>query len=104
MRYLGQAGLGAGAIYIGKGKIVGIDAANGRYQGSYTEQNGRIKATVALSIPGGGQLVTGQQLPAGQQLQITGDWPANFANGQPQQVSVAGHTVSVTFEKIGDVP
>src|SRR5579864_4026889 len=99
MRYVGMAGAGGGAIYIGKGKILGVDAANGRYNGSYTtDPNGRLKATVVLSIPGGGQLVTGQHLPAGQSLQISGDWPAIFWTS-PQSVNVAGKAVQVTFEK-----
>ena len=104
MRYLGAVGVGIGAIYIGRGKMVGIDAAYGRYDGSYTEQNGRLRGTVSLSIPGGGNLVTGQPLPAGQSIQIAFDLPSTFANGQAQTVSVAGRPVQVTFEKIGDIP
>lgn len=104
MRYLGATGVGIGAIYIGKGKIVGVDAANGRYHGTFTEQNGRIKAAVTLSAPQGAVLVTGVPMPPGTSISLTADWPANFANGQPQQVTVAGKPVSVTFEKIGDVP
>lgn len=104
MRYVGQAGMNAGAVCIGKGRVLGVDAANGRYNGTYTEQNGRIRGTINLSVPGGGTLVTGQAIQAGQQVQITADWPSNFANGQQQQVTVAGRTVSVTFEKLGDVP
>lgn len=103
MRYVGQSGLGAGAVVIGNGKIVGIDGANGRYHGSYTEQNGRMRGTVNLSIPGGGILVTGQQLPDGQQIQFAADWPVNLADGKPRQLTVAGRTVAVTFEKIGDI-
>jgi hypothetical protein len=104
MRYIGQTGAGAGAIYIGKNKIVGVDVANGRYDGTYTETNGRIKGTATMWLPNGGALVTGQQLPAGAKLQLSVDWPTNFANGQPQQISVNGRAVSVMFEKIGDVP
>jgi hypothetical protein len=104
MRYVGGAGLGGGAVYIGKGRIVGVDAANGRYFGEYSEGNGRMKGSVSLSIPGGGTLVTGQQLPAGQELKLTMDWPSNLADGKPRQLSVSGGTVSVVFEKIGDIP
>ncbi|MFN4311709.1 MAG: hypothetical protein ACK4FK_14085 [Ferrovibrio sp.] len=105
MRYLGQTGVGMGSVYIGKGVIVGVDVANGRYHGTYKEENGRVKATLTLSAPpGGAVLVTGQQLPAGQAIPLTADWPANFANGAAQTVSVMGNPVQVTFEKIGDVP
>ena len=62
MRYHGIAGAGLGAIYIGKGKMVGIDAMNGHYDGTYTQQGANLNATVSLWIPNGGPLVTGQQL------------------------------------------
>lgn len=105
MRYLGQSGIGLGAIYIGKGKIVGVDVANGRYSGSYKEEGGRVKATAQLSAPPGGAiLVTGAQLPAGQSIPLTADWPANFADGNAQTIMVMGQPVQVTFEKIGDIP
>lgn len=103
MRYVGAAGLGAGAVVVGNGKIIGIDGANGRYHGSYTEQNGRMRGTVNLSIPGGGFLVTGHQLRDGQQIQLQADWASNLGDGQPRQVSIGGLNVAVTFEKIGDV-
>ncbi len=104
MQYVGVAGGGAGAIYIGKGKILGMDIAGGRYAGSYTEQGGRLKGNATLSMPQGGQLVTGQQVPPGTKIPLTTDWPADFANGRPQTVMVAGRSVQVAFEKIGDIP
>lgn len=105
MRYLGQSGIGMGVIYIGKGVIVGVDVTNGRYSGTYTEEGGRLKGTATLSAPPGGAiLVTGAQLPAGQSIPLIADWPANFADGSTQEITVTGHPVQVTFEKIGDVP
>lgn len=104
MQYVGNAGYGIGAIYIGKGVIVGADAGNGRYSGSYKEEGGRLKASVTLTMTQAGPLVTGQMVPAGTKLPITADWPSNFANGEPQSVSVSGHPVQVTFEKVGDIP
>jgi hypothetical protein len=103
MNFVGATGLGGGAVYVGKGKIVGIDMGNLRYNGTYTEQGGRLKGTVALSAPTGGILVTGAQLPAGGRLNLTLDWPANFSDGNPQALTVEGSPVHVTFEKIGDV-
>jgi hypothetical protein len=50
-----------------------------------------------------GVMVTGQQVPAGTSIPMTFDWPSNFTSG-PQQITVQGHPVSVTFEKVGDVP
>lgn len=105
MRYLGQTGVGMGTMYIGRGVILGVDVANGRYNGTYTEEGGRMKATATLSAPPGGAiLVTGAQLPAGQSIPLTADWPANFADGSAQEITVMGQPVQVTFEKIGDVP
>jgi len=105
MRYLGQSGIGMGAIYIGRGVICGVDVANGRYDGTYTEEGGRIKAKATLSAPpGGAVLVTGAQLPAGQSIPLQADWPASFADGSAQEIMVKGQPVQVTFEKIGDIP
>ena len=105
MRYLGAVGLGFGFMYIGKGIIVGADAGNGRYHGTYTESGGRIRITGTLSMPGGGSvLVTGAQVPAGAEIPLSADWPANFADGTAQSISVLGSEVQVTFEKVGDIP
>jgi hypothetical protein len=103
MNYVGRTGTGGGAVYVGNGKIVGIDVGNLRYNGTYTEQNGRLKGTVALTAPTGGTLVTGAALPAGSRLGLTLDWPVNFADGKPQAVTIEGNQVHVTFEKIGDI-
>lgn len=103
MTFSGKADFGGGAIFIGNGKILGVDVGNLRYKGSYTEQAGRIKIAVTMSAPTGGQLVTGAQLPAGSQLQLSGDWPVDFDNGQPQQVMVSGQPVQVIFEKIDNI-
>ena len=94
-----------GAIYIGRGVIVGVDVTNGRYSGTYTEEGGRLKGTAKLSAPPGGAiLVTGAQLPEGQAIPLQVDWPMNFANGSAQTILVQGMPVQVTFEKIGDIP
>lgn len=102
MQFLGQSGAGAGAIYVGRGKVVGIDATGARYNGSYVDQAGRLKGTVTLTSASG-MLVTGQSISPGTQVPITLDLPANFA-GHPQQIMVAGRPVTVSFDKIGDIP
>ena len=38
------------------------------------------------------------------EVPLTADWPSSFASGEPQQVMIDGKPVSVTFEKVGDVP
>lgn len=104
MRYLGATGLGFGSLYVGKGAIVGADAGGGHYHGTYTETGGRMKVTATLSMPNGGILVTGAQIPAGTDIPISADWPTNFADGASQAITVAGGEVQVTFEKVGDIP
>lgn len=103
MRYLGGTGNGAGAIYIGRGTIIGVDVGNARYHGSYTETAGRLRGGVTMTQETGGSLVTGLQVPAGTTIQISFDWPANFTTG-PQALLVQGQPVNVSFEKIGDIP
>ena len=104
IKYLGATGLGFGVLYIGKGTIVGADAGGGRYNGTYTESGGRMKMTTTLSMPSGGILVTGTQIPAGTDIPLSADWPTNFADGTAHPISVLGNEVQGTFEKIGDVP
>lgn len=104
MRYLGATGVGFGSVYIGKGSIVGVDTGGGRYHGTYTEDAERMKAAINLTMPDGGVLVTGAQIPPGTSIPMSADWSTSFADGSPQSVNVAGGDVQVTFEKVGDVP
>jgi hypothetical protein len=62
MRYQDQAGWGAGVIYIGKDIVLGMDVTGGRFNGSYTTQNNRLKGIVTMT-GAGANLVTGQALP-----------------------------------------
>jgi len=103
MRYQGVAGTGHGAIYIGKGKVLGVDVTGARYDGSYASQGANLAGTVTLTSAGGA-LVTGQPVPAGTKVPITFNLPANFGNGQFQSVTVGGRPVQVAFDKIGDIP
>jgi hypothetical protein len=104
IRYLGSTGVGFGVLYIGRGKIIGIDVTNTRYTGSYVDEGGRMKGNLTLAPLVDAVLVTGKQVSPGTTIPITIDFPSNFADGRPQKVSVGGLPVAVTFEKIGDVP
>jgi hypothetical protein len=103
MTYAGTDDIGGGAIFIGNGKVSGIDAGNVRYRGTYAESGGRLKLSAVLSTPTGATLVTGDQIPAGTKLQLTADWPADFKDGQHLEITVAGKPVTVSFEKIDDI-
>jgi hypothetical protein len=106
MRYSGQHGssTGGGTMFVGKGVLLGLDVGGGRYKGTYTEQGGRLQARAVMSLPAGATLVTGQAVATATDIPLTADWPANFWDGKPQKIIVAGQPVEVTFEKIGDVP
>jgi hypothetical protein len=106
MRYVGTAGQGGGALYVGKGIVVGVDVMGGKYDGSYTEKGGQMKGTVRLTAPtAGAHLVTGQNVAGGQSFDLHFDLPADFANGRPQIITgVGGQPVQVTFEKLKDLP
>ena len=103
MRYRGVAGTGHGAVYIGKGKVLGVDVTGARYDGAYTSQGANLVGTVTLTSAGAA-FVTGQHMPAGTTVPITFNLPANFGNGQFQSVMVGGQPVQVAFDKIGDIP
>jgi hypothetical protein len=83
---------------------LGVDVQNGRYHGTFMEDGGRIKVTATLYLAEGGTLVTGAQVSPGTKLPLSADWPADFANGSPQQIMVQGSPVQVAFEKVGDIP
>jgi hypothetical protein len=104
IQYSGQTGVGAGALYVGNGVIAGFDMYGGRYQGTYKDNGDYINGSINLSLPGGGVLVTGDQLPAGASIQIPVEWPADLGNGTPMQLKVGERTVQVVLVKKADVP
>lgn len=103
VRYHGVAGEGHGAIYIGNGKVLGVDITGARYNGTYTQNGDSLAGTVTLTA-NGGQLVTGQPAPPGAIVQITFNLPQNFGDSQFRALSVGGRSVQVAFTKIGDIP
>lgn len=103
LRFQGVAGQAHGSLYLGRGVLLGIDVMGGRYNGSYTEDSGRLvgKASVRVAAE---MLVTGQAVPAGTVVPIGFNLPASFADGGYHEVTVAGQSVNIAFEKLGDVP
>jgi hypothetical protein len=87
-----RSDIGLAAICLGNGSIVGVDENNGRYNGTYTEQAGRIRLNITMSPSGAAS------------VPLTADWPSSFARGEPQQIMIDGKAVSLTCEKIGDIP
>jgi hypothetical protein len=103
MRYQGVAGNGHGAMYVGKGVVVGIDISGARFNGTYALSGTMIEGTATLTSAGGA-LVTGQDVPAGGTVPITFSLPAGFDDGQYHQVIAGDRRVGVSFNKIGDIP
>jgi hypothetical protein len=96
--------LATGGLYIGNGQILGVDGDNGRYKGTYTEQGGQVNAKLTVTYPEGATLVTGDQVAPGTSVPISGSWPLAFAGGEAQTVMINGKPMSISFEKIGDIP
>ncbi len=103
MKYTGSTGMGDGCLYVGEGKITGMDFNGGRYHGAYIEQEDHIEASVKLTMAIDGLLVTGQRAPKGTELALAVTWPRDFANGEPLPIQVGGGRVKVIFEKIGEI-
>ena len=106
MKYTGPFGVGGGTLYIGKGQIMGTDVLGGKYEGHYTEANGRMSGTVTMTAPpGGAPLITGQRMPSGGTVNLTFEFPSDrFADGTPQtMLGVEGVPIQISFEKIRDL-
>lgn len=104
MTYGGEASTGQGAIFIGNGKILGIDIGDIWYEGEYWEENGsvRMQAKMTAKSPGA-ILVTGRCLSVGETIPIDATWPVEMEPGELHQISVAGRPVNLTLQKIGDI-
>lgn len=106
MRYIGPSlDMGAGALYVGRNVILGVDTGGNRYKGSYTEDAGRIHAEIDLTVvEPESKLVTGITVTRKEILRISADLPLKLDDGSAHPVHVAGISVNVVFEKIGDIP
>jgi hypothetical protein len=107
MKYAGQAGVGGGTIYIGKGFVAGVDVQGGRIDGTYTIVDGRMRGAIKITAPSQGMnLVTGQRLPGGVAFDLNFDFPAEtFDDGTPRPMTgLEGRPLHVAFEKVRDLP
>ena len=107
VRYQGHVNVmqGSAVLYIGRNLVVGIDAGNNRYEGTYAEDSGCLHLQGSITATtDGGALVTGVTLNRGQELPILADLPTDFDNGEMHRVLVDGNAVWARFEKIADIP
>ena len=105
MRFTGAADLGGGVLYIGKYRILGMDTALCRYEGTYTIDGNAINAKATLTVPANGViLVTGLPVPGGSRIGIQASLPEEFDDGKSHTIRVGTLDTQVAFEKIGDIP
>ena len=107
MDHVGSSVQRAGtAFYIGHGCVVGVDSAGNKINGTYEEENDRLKISVVLAATDNQitQLVTGDVLTPGHEFKVTAEWPVHFDTGEIRQVCVEGKKVGVRIKKIGDIP
>lgn len=100
----GSLHLGAAALYIGKGIILGVDIGLNRYEGKYTLEDGTLKASINMTAVADSPLVTGLTLKRGDTISISADLPEDFEEGVFYNVSVGDRPVQVVFDKIGKIP
>ena len=100
--YQGVTGTGHGALYVGKGLVLGSDVTGGVYKGAYSVSGGRLIGKASLTAPNA-TLVTGQTVPPGHVVQIDFNLSENFADGRYHSVAVDGVHANVSFTKIGEI-
>lgn len=91
---------GAGALYFKRGVIIGVDSAGVRYDGTYVDDNGRIRGSVILDIPAETPLTTGVKTTIPTRLALPLELAPDFADGKPHKMQLEGRFVEVTFEKV----
>ncbi|MDQ0524208.1 hypothetical protein [Methylobacterium gregans] len=101
--YAGTSGSGAGALALANGKVAGLDLGGGIYRGTYVEEAGHRRGIAVLSMPNGGLLVNGLQVPSGTEIPIEFAIPIDAPGGHTVTVSVAGRQVGVVLHKVGDL-
>jgi hypothetical protein len=94
---------GAGALSFKRGVIVGVDSAGVRYDGTYVDENGRIRASIILDIPAETPLTTGVKTTMPTRLALPLELSADFADGRPHKMEFDGRSVEVTFEKLAGI-
>jgi len=92
MRVTGEGNITAGAAYIGKGVMIGVDIGEVVFDGQYTDSAGRMVGEVVMTRP------------KSESVTLKFDWPSSFADGLEQAMTVEGKPVRVRFEKLKDLP
>lgn len=97
--YTGHAGSSFGLLVLMNKTIVGIDAAGGRYDGSFEDADGCIKGKISLQVPAGIPLVTGGGVgPLTMEIPVELTLPIKEDN--PQEIRTPAGPVNVNFRKL----
>lgn len=105
LRLAGRPGCCVGAVYLGRGVVVGVDVAGIRYSGTCERSPQGIRFSVIADAPASGAiLTTGRFFPPGETAVISGLIPDDFETGASFDVQLLGASIAVALDKIGDVP
>jgi hypothetical protein len=106
VQVMGAAGRNIILLFIGDGRIAGIDVATGKYRGT-TESlpNGGLRAELDLTVAPGTPLITGAAAPAGvSTIPIKFELPPDFGQGSSTvAISTPVGQVNARFEKLIDL-
>jgi hypothetical protein len=102
VRYSGTDGAaqGYGTVFFQDGSVSGSDMMGARYEGQYRIEGDRIRATVALHVPAGRTLVTGQLINQETTLPLNLDLPAAHLGTGEHTIDVAGQPVKISLTRL----
>lgn len=101
--YTGIAGFGHAVVVLKDGVVTGADVTGGTYDGTYEPAGEGYDISVALTMPAGTTLVTGQSIAEPLTQTIKASLPAHFANGSPVAVTTPMGPVNVIFKKLRSI-
>ena len=107
MYFTGQHGSGLGLLAFVGGVVVGADVVGGRFDGTYTvdEGSGTLTGSIKMTVPANSTLVTGQaprDQPYTVELPIS--MSSDLGGGQTMQLELPIGLLNVRFEKLRDFP
>lgn len=103
--FTGAAGSGFGLLIFQGGKITGVDAMGGKFDGDYrSEPGGDISASLSLIVPAGVPLATGAP-PSSQSysLPLSVRLPSDFALRPHITIQTPTGPVNVVLRKLRDL-